>query len=78
LTTPGPNAIKLFTTVIYEYSYEARVFVPGNLFQPNLVFVRMDGAYPMKNLSGAILYGRLLTLQTNIRLAGKTRQGETL
>ncbi len=25
--TSGPNVIKLFTTVIYEFSYLARVFV---------------------------------------------------
>ena len=32
---PGPNVIKLFMTVIDEFSY-ARAFVPGKLFQPIL------------------------------------------
>jgi hypothetical protein len=31
----GPNLIKLFLSVIYEFSY-ARVFFPGELFYPSL------------------------------------------
>jgi hypothetical protein len=30
------NIIKLFTSVIYEFSYSARTFVPGKLFKPGL------------------------------------------
>jgi hypothetical protein len=35
----GANPIKLFTAVIYEFSFYATVFVPGKPFQPNLMFV---------------------------------------
>jgi hypothetical protein len=31
--------IKLFTAVIYGFSLQARVFVPGKPFQPSLMFV---------------------------------------
>ncbi len=31
--------VKLFTAVIYGFSYEATVFVPGKLFLPSLMFV---------------------------------------
>jgi hypothetical protein len=30
------NPLKLFKAVIYEFSYEARVFVHGKPFQPSL------------------------------------------
>jgi hypothetical protein len=43
---PGPNVIKLFTDVIYEFSYYARVFVPSNPFQPSLMFADKARAYP--------------------------------
>jgi hypothetical protein len=39
------NVIKLFATVIYEFSLSARVFVPGELFQPSLMFAGKAGAY---------------------------------
>jgi hypothetical protein len=32
----GSNVVRLFTSVIYECSYLARVFVPGKPFQPFL------------------------------------------
>jgi hypothetical protein len=35
---PVPNVIKLFTVVSYDFSYQARVFVPGKPFQPSLMF----------------------------------------
>ena len=45
-SAPGPNVIKLFTSVIYKFSQYARVFVSGKPFQPSLMFVRKVGAYP--------------------------------
>jgi hypothetical protein len=33
---PGPNVVQLFMSVIYEFSYYARAFVPGKLFKPSL------------------------------------------
>jgi hypothetical protein len=62
---PGPNAIKNFTFVIYEYS-----FVTGEPFQPSLMFVRKGGAYP----SGA--HKRSGALPTNIRLSWKGLPGK--
>ncbi len=38
---PGPNVIKLFPSVIYEFLQKPRVFVPGTSLQPSLVFVDM-------------------------------------
>ncbi len=35
----GSNAIKLFTSVSYEYSKQARMFVARKPFQPGLMFV---------------------------------------
>jgi hypothetical protein len=40
---PGPNVIKLFTDVIYEWPKQ---FVPRTPFQPGLMFVIKVGAYP--------------------------------
>jgi hypothetical protein len=40
------NVIKLFTVVIYEYSYKARVFVPGRPFQSSLIFAGKDRSIP--------------------------------
>ncbi len=37
--TPGPNVLKRFAVIIYEYSQQARVFVNVKLFQPSLMFV---------------------------------------
>ncbi len=34
-----PNVTKHFTSIIYKYSKEVRVFVPGRPFQPNIMFV---------------------------------------
>ena len=33
---PGDNVIKLFASVIYEFLFYARAFVPGKLFKPSL------------------------------------------
>jgi hypothetical protein len=41
-STPGPNLIKPFPSVIYEFLQKARVFVPGKLFQPSLMFVTLE------------------------------------
>ena len=32
----GANVIRLFTAVSYDFSWLARVFVPGKPFQPSL------------------------------------------
>jgi hypothetical protein len=49
---PGPNVIKLFTSVIYECLKYARLSVPGSPFQSSL----MSGAYPrLEHLLGASL-----------------------
>jgi hypothetical protein len=42
----GANAIKLFTFVIYDFSYKARVDVPGNSFQTSLMFVNKANSLP--------------------------------
>jgi hypothetical protein len=49
MPTPGPNAIKVFTSVIYEFSLKL-VFVPGKLFQPSLMFKEKARAYSGKAL----------------------------
>jgi hypothetical protein len=49
LTPSGGNSIKLFTTVIYGFSKQARVFVPGKPFQPSLMFAGKAGAYPRED-----------------------------
>ncbi len=41
----GPVLEKHFTAVIYGFSLQARVFVPGKPFQLSLVFVGNAGAY---------------------------------
>ena len=48
LPPAGANVIKLFTAVIYKFSYSVRVFVPGKIFQPSLMFVGKAGAYPVE------------------------------
>jgi hypothetical protein len=35
----GPNVIKLFASIISEYSLEAKVFNASKPFQPSLMFV---------------------------------------
>ncbi len=42
---PVANIVKLFTVVNYECSKQARVFVLGRPFQPNLKFVRKAKAH---------------------------------
>jgi hypothetical protein len=44
-STPGPNVIKLYTAVIYEFLKFAWVFVLDKPFQPSLMFVGKAGAY---------------------------------
>jgi hypothetical protein len=41
----GSYAIKLFTIVIYDFSHNAWVFVPGRPFQPSQMFASNFGAY---------------------------------
>jgi hypothetical protein len=43
---PGPNVIKLFLSVIFEFLYQAEVLVPARIFQPSMMFVSKAGAYP--------------------------------
>ncbi len=43
---PGANPMTLFTPVIYRFSLQARVFVPGKTFQPSLMFAGKARAYP--------------------------------
>jgi hypothetical protein len=43
---PIPKVVKLFMAVIYEYSYQARVFVLGKPLQSSLIFWVRPGAYP--------------------------------
>jgi hypothetical protein len=45
---PGACAIKLFTVLIYGFSYQARVFVLGKPFEVGLMFMGKAGAYPSK------------------------------
>jgi len=52
---PGASVIKLFTAVSYEFSYLARVHVPGKPFQPGLILVSKAGAYPSEAPLGAPL-----------------------
>jgi hypothetical protein len=41
LWSSGPNVIKLFTSVVYKCSLEARVFVLCTPFEPILMFARV-------------------------------------
>jgi hypothetical protein len=43
---PVPNVIKLFTSIIDEFSQRARVFVLGKPVQPGLMFMSEAKAYP--------------------------------
>ncbi len=43
---PGPNVIKLFTSVIYEFSEQARVFVSCMPLWPSLMFVGKARSLP--------------------------------
>ncbi len=42
----GQNVKKQVTVVIYEYSLQARVFVPGKFFKRSLMVVGKARAYP--------------------------------
>jgi hypothetical protein len=46
IQAPGPNVIKLFTLVIYEFLLQDRVFVPGMSFQPSLMLVGKARSLP--------------------------------
>jgi hypothetical protein len=45
-STTGANVMKLFTSLIYELLYKARVFVPGKPFQLSLLFVNKVKSLP--------------------------------
>jgi hypothetical protein len=47
---PLANPILPFTAVIYRFSYQARVFVPGKPFQSSLKFEDEAGAYQGQTL----------------------------
>jgi hypothetical protein len=68
---PGPNVIKLFTAVIYEFSSSARVFVFDKSFQPSLMFVGKAGANHRVEQYKCTHLGRLLAFLTNIGLGWK-------
>jgi hypothetical protein len=59
-TTPGANPIKLFTAVIYEFSWKASVFVPGETFQISLMYASKARVYssgaPLKNSTLILFY----------------------
>jgi len=42
----GPMLLKIFTSLIYELLYKARVFVPGKPFQLSLLFVNKVKSLP--------------------------------
>jgi hypothetical protein len=63
--------MKLFTAVIYDCSYKARVFVPDKPSQLSLRFTSKAKAYPSKAPLCAPLWGRLLALLA--RLEGLVR-----
>ncbi len=42
---PWAQYYKKFMSLIYEFSYKARVFAPNKPFRPNLNFVIRAGAY---------------------------------
>jgi hypothetical protein len=48
----GPNVIKHFTAVIYEFLQKVRLFVPGKPFQSSLLFVVKLEPTLLKSLSG--------------------------
>ncbi len=50
------------------------VFVPGDLFQPNPMFIGKAGAYLSEAPYGAPLKRKLLALSSNIRLGWKSSQ----
>ncbi len=43
---PGPHAIKLFTSVIYEFCNKPECLSPGKLFRLSLMFAGKLRAYP--------------------------------
>jgi hypothetical protein len=50
-SSPGANVTKLFMAVSYDFSLQARAFVPGKPFQPSLMFAGRAEAYPSEALS---------------------------
>ncbi len=65
------NAIKLFMAVSYDFSLEARAFVPSNPFHPSLMFSGEDGAYSSEAPFRCSTLGQALALPANIRLGWK-------
>jgi hypothetical protein len=45
ISRPGPDLVKRFNSVINEFFYYARVFVPGKPFQISLMFASKAVAY---------------------------------
>ncbi len=68
---PGVDAIKLFLSVIYEFSLQASVFVPGKIFQPSLTNTsllqksRNLGTKKFYNIGPRCRFFLSLTLRTN-------------
>ncbi len=58
---PGPNVKILFSSVIYECSYEASVFAPGEPFRPYPIFLQLG--FSLMDPSG--LMGSLVALSSN-------------
>ncbi len=72
---PGPNVIKLITSVIYEFCNELdRVFVLGKYFQPSLMTGAYLGEAPLRCYTPGSYWPYLQTLDW----AAKGCQGQTL
>jgi len=69
----GVNVTNILEFIIYKSSYKSTVLVPGQPCQPSLMFMSKAGAYPSEAYT--LLYGRLLTLTTNIELCWKSLPG---
>jgi hypothetical protein len=72
--TPGPNVKKLFMVIIYKYSLEAGVFVPGRPFKPSFMFVGKARSIPKRVLHS----GRLGLFSKKLDKSLKTFQVQTL
>ncbi len=75
----GANFIKLFLSVIYGFSLYAKVFVPGKLFQPSLMFVGEARSLP-QNGAPERCFTRVgfWPYPETLDQAGKASQGQTL
>jgi hypothetical protein len=74
---PGLNLIRIFTDVVYECSKQAKVFVPGEPFQPSLMSVGKAGAYSRVEYLKGSRWGRLRPASETLDWAGKAYQGQT-